>query len=311
MWVIRDNPGRQLLQSSVVTIGNFDGLHLGHQALIRRCESLADGQRPVAVVTFEPLPQTWFRPQTAPARLMSVRQKLNYLANAGIDLVWLMRFNQVLAAMSAEDFVQDVLIETLAADDVVVGEDFHYGKGRLGDADTLRQSGMKLGFNVSAVPMLDVDGQRASSTNIRSCLARGDLEQAKQLLGRPFRMAGRVIRGRQLGRQLGFPTANIRLASSPSPLMGVFAIRARWGDSGWRDGVANLGTRPAVGGEGFLAEAHLFDFNDSLYGHRLEIEFVKKLRDETHFENIDDLVVQMQEDERQARSYLFLTGASG
>ena len=304
MQLIRDNPGRQLLQSSVVTIGNFDGLHLGHQSLIRRCQSLSDGKRPIAVVTFEPLPQAWFSPDTAPARLMSVYQKLDFLANEGIDLVWLMRFNQELASMSAEDFVQSVLVETLAVDEVVVGEDFRYGKRRQGDIDSLRQSGKKLGFGLSAVPMLDVDGQRASSSVIRESLAAGDLNQASCLLGRPYRMTGRVIRGRQLGRQLGYPTANIRLATSPSPLKGVFAIRARWGDSGWRDGVANLGTRPAVGGEGFLVESHLFDFEGSLYGQRLEVEFVKKLRDEAHFENIDDLVTQMREDDQQARNCL-------
>ena len=307
MQVLRDNPGSQLLQSSVVTIGNFDGLHLGHQALIRRCEVLAAGKRPIAVVTFEPLPQAWFRPDSAPARLISVRQKLEYLASEGIELVWLMRFNQVLADMSAAQFVQSVLVNTLAAKDVVVGEDFRYGKSRQGDTNSLRQSGENLGFGLTTIPMLDVDGQRASSTTIRNCLALGDLEQAGNLLGRPFRMAGRVIRGRQLGRQFGYPTANIRLAASPSPLMGVFAIRARWGDSGWREGVANLGTRPAVGGEGFLVEAHLFDFEGSLYGQRLEVEFVSKLRDELHFEVIDDLVVQMREDERQARVCLGLT----
>ncbi len=309
MRVIRDNPGRQLLQSSVVTIGNFDGLHLGHQALIRRCESLADGKHPIAVVTFEPLPETWFRPDAAPARLMSVRQKLDYLANAGVDLVWLMRFNQILADMNADDFVQSVLVKTLAASEVVVGEDFRYGKGRQGDIDSLRLLGKKLGIGLNTVPMLDVGGQRASSTGIRDFLAVGDLEQARRLLGRPFRMAGRVIRGRQLGRQLGYPTANIRPAASPSPLMGIFAIRARWGDSRWRDGVANLGTRPAVGGQGFLLEAHLFDYKGNLYGQRLEVEFVKKLRDEAHFENIDDLVVQMREDERQARHCLLLNRA--
>jgi riboflavin kinase/FMN adenylyltransferase len=307
MQIIRDNPGRQMLQSSVVTIGNFDGLHLGHQTLIRCCESLADGRRPIAVVTFEPLPMVWFKPESAPARLMSVRQKLEYLKKEGIDLVWLMRFNQSLADMSAEDFVSEVLVRTLSARDVVVGEDFRYGKGRKGDMDSLRRSGKKLGFELSTISMLDVDGLRASSTNIRSCLAAGDLMQAKHLLGRSFRMAGRVIRGRQLGRELGYPTANIRLAAAPSPLKGVFAIKARWGDNGWHDGVANLGTRPAVGGAGFLVEAHLFDFDDSLYGQRLEIEFIKKLRDEAHFKNIDDLVVQMREDERQARYYLSLT----
>ena len=301
MRVIRDNPGRQLLQSSVVTIGNFDGFHLGHQALIRLCESLAEGRHSIAVVTFEPLPLAWFRPEDAPPRLMSVRQKLDFLAGKAIDLVWLMRFNQALAGMEAESFVQSVLVDTLAAKHVVVGEDFRYGKGRKGDIESLRQSGERLGFGVQVVPMIDIDGCRASSSNIRGSLAAGDLKQASVLLGRSYSMSGRVIRGRQLGRQLGYPTANIRLAASPSPLMGVFAIRARWGDSGWHDGVANLGTRPAVGGEGFLIEVHLFDFTGNLYGQKLEVEFTKKLRNETHFEDIDDLVVQMREDERQAR----------
>ena len=306
MQVIRDNPGKQLLTSSVVTIGNFDGLHFGHQALIRRCQSLADGKRPCAVITFEPLPHAWFSPETAPARLMSVRQKLEYLEKEGVDLVWLMRFNQDLAALSAEDFVRTVLVETLAARHVVVGGDFGYGKGRQGDTDSLRKSGEKLGFDLHTVPMLDVDGLRASSTNIRKYLAAGELEEAKHLLGRAFRMSGRVIKGRQLGRKLGYPTANMRLSATPSPLSGVFAIRARWDgcdgqDGSWHDGVANLGTRPAVAGVGFLVEAHIFDFKGNLYGRRLEIEFIKKLRNETHFEDLDDLVTQMREDERQAR----------
>jgi riboflavin kinase/FMN adenylyltransferase len=306
MQVIRDNPGRQILWSSVVTIGNFDGLHLGHQALIRRCQSLANGKDPLAVITFEPLPHAWFRPDAAPARLMSVRQKLDYLASEGIDLVWMMRFNQDLASMSAQTFVQSVLAETLAAKHVVVGEDFHYGKGREGDTESLHRAGQKLGFRLDSVQMLDVKGQRASSTNIRDCLANGDLDGAKHLLGRPFRMAGKVTRGRQLGRELGYPTANVRLSTAPSPLMGVFVIRARWNSGGWCDGVANLGTRPAVGGEGLLLEAHLFDFDGSLYGQRLEVEFVKKLRDEANFKDINDLIEQMQEDERQAKHYLAL-----
>ncbi len=301
MQVIRDNPGRQLLSSSIVTIGNFDGLHLGHQALIRLCHSLAESRHSVAVVTFEPLPAAWFRPDAAPARLMSTRQKLAKFSELGIDLVCLLRFNQALASTAADDFVQSVLVDTLAARQVVVGEDFRYGKGRQGDIDSLRRSGEKLGFGLHAVPMIDIEGSRASSSNIREYLAAGDLKRAAHLLGRPFRMAGRVISGRQLGRQLGYPTANIRLAASPSPLQGVFAIRARWGDLDWHDGVANLGTRPAVGGEGFLVEAHLFDFEGDLYGQRLEIEYVEKLRDEAHFEDIDDLVLQMREDERQAR----------
>jgi len=301
MRVIRDNPGEQVLRSAVVTIGNFDGIHLGHQALIRHCESLAGDDRPIAVVTFEPLPQAWFNPQAAPARLMSVRQKLDYLACEAIDLVWLMRFNRALAEMDADRFVRSVLVETLAARDVVVGEDFHYGRGRQGDVETLRHSGETLGFELHTIPMLDVDGARASSSTIRERLAAGDLAGVKKLLGRPYSITGKVIKGQQLGRRLGYPTANIRIAAKPCPMTGVFAIRARWGNCDWRDGVANLGTRPAVGGEGVLLETHLFDFEGSLYGQKMEVEFISKLRDETHFEVIDDLVVQMREDERQAR----------
>ena len=301
MRVIRDKPGSQALRPSVVTIGNFDGLHRGHQALIRLCESLAGDEKPIAVVTFEPLPQAWFNPENAPARLMSVRQKLDFLACEAIDLVWLMRFNQALACMDADSFVRSVLVGTLSARDVVVGEDFRYGRGRQGNIESLRLSGEKLGFSVHTVPMLEVGDCRASSSIIRDCLASGDLDKAKLLLGRSYSMTGRVIRGRQLGRRLGYPTANIRVSAKPCPLMGVFAIRARWGDNYWRDGVANLGTRPAVGGEGVLLEVHLFDFAGSLYGQKMEVEFIKKLRDEAHFEVIDDLVVQMREDERQAR----------
>ena len=298
-----------MLQSPVVTIGNFDGLHLGHQALIQRCRLLADTKsndeaRPIALVTFEPLPAAWFRPDDAPARLMSVRQKLTYLGNEGIDLVWMMRFNQSLAAMSAEKFVQSVLVDVLDAAYVVVGEDFHYGKARKGNTDTLRQAGEKFGFGLNTVAMIDVDGKRASSTNIRECLLAGELQEVSLLLGRPYRTQGRVIHGRQLGRKLGYPTANMPLAASPSPLNGIFAVRARWGESGWRNGVANLGTRPAVGGEGFLVEVHLFDFDGDLYGRQMEVEYVKKLRDEEHFKDLDDLIRQMREDERLAREYL-------
>ncbi len=314
MRLIRDNPGRQLLQSPVVTIGNFDGLHYGHQALIQRCRLLADPQnndsaRPIVVVTFEPLPAAWFRPDDAPARLMSVRQKLAYLNNEGVDLVWMMRFNQALAGMSANVFIQSVLVDVLHAGHVVVGEDFHYGQARQGNTESLRKAGEKYGFELNTVATIEVDGMRASSSSIRECLAAGELSQAARLLGRPYRTQGRVIRGRQLGRKLGYPTANMPLAVSPSPLSGVFAVRARClkrrgGDSGWRDGVANLGTRPAVGGEGFLVEVHLFDFAGDLYGRQMEVEYVKKLRSEEHFEDIDDLVTQMREDERLARESL-------
>jgi len=305
MKVIRDNPGRQLLQSSVVTIGNFDGMHLGHQALIKHCKTLAAGRHPLAMVTFEPLPQAWFRPSAAPARLMSVRQKLACFAEAGIDLVWLMRFNQALASMAAEAFARVVLAEVLSARQVVVGEDFRYGKGRQGDIHSLRASGETYGFRLSTFDTHEIDGRRVSSSAVRAHLAAGEMVQAAALLGRPYQIEGRVIKGRQLGRQLGYPTANIPLAATPSPLMGVFAVRARINGSGnWHPGVANLGTRPVVAGDEFLIEVHLFDFDRDLYGKKLQVEFVEKLREEEHFANIDDLVEQMRDDEHRARQCL-------
>jgi len=304
MRLIRDNPGRRLLRSSVVTIGNFDGVHLGHQALIRHCRSLAQDKHTLAMVTFEPLPQAWFRPEAAPARLMPARQKLECLAEAGVDLVWLMRFNQALADMEAGDFTGDILAGVLAAKYVVVGEDFRYGRGRKGDIHSLREAGARLGFRLETFDTHEIDGRRVSSSAVREALAAGRFGQAAQLLGRPFRMQGRVQKGRSLGRGFGYPTANIPLAARPSPVKGVFAVRARIERGPWRDGVANLGTRPAVGGGDFMIEVHLFDFEADLYGHRMEVEFVRKLRDEEHFAKIDDLVEQMQEDERQARECL-------
>jgi len=279
-------------------------MHLGHQALIKYCRSLAAGRHPVAMISFEPLPQAWFRPQAAPARLMPVRQKLECLGRAGVDLVWLMRFNQSLAGMEAETFTRTVLVDTLAAKNVVVGEDFRYGKGRQGNLHSLREAGLKFGFKLDTFDTHEIAGRRVSSSAVRQHLAAGDLGQAAKLLGRPFRMQGRVIRGHKLGRQLGYPTANIKLAASPSPLAGVFAVRARLTDGNWRDGVANLGTRPAVGGGDFLLEVHLFDFDADLYGQRMQVEFVAKLRAEEHFAEIDDLVEQMREDEHQARQCL-------
>jgi riboflavin kinase/FMN adenylyltransferase len=329
MQVIRDNPGRQLLQNSVVTIGNFDGLHIGHQALLKQCKQLARDQRPIAVITFEPLPLAWFRPDAAPARLMSVRQKLEFLSSEGIDLVWMMRFNQALADMSADEFVRATLVQTLAASEVVVGDDFHYGKARQGDTKSLQKAGEKFGFGLTTVATVDVDEERASSTRLRSHLANGDFAAVERLTGRPYRTQGRVIRGRQLGRKLGYPTVNMRLAVSPSPLNGVFAVRARVCEGSrnssklnagklhagklqagnlqagkWQAGVASLGTRPAVGGDGFLVEVHLFDFDADLYGQRMEVEYMAKLRNEENFEDIDDLVKQMREDERLARQLL-------
>jgi riboflavin kinase/FMN adenylyltransferase len=305
MRVITENTIRTISKSSVVTIGNFDGVHLGHKALIRRCHELAEPGQEVAVVTFEPLPQAFFVPARAPARLGSQRQKLGLLERSGIDLVWTMSFNQDLAEMTADSFVESVVCRSLAASCVVVGADFRFGRARKGDLAALTALGEQHGFKAEAVADVEFEGTRVSSTAIRETLAGGDFDLAGGFLGRSYTVEGEVIRGSQLGRELGYPTANMRLEAEPSPISGVFAVRVRKpGDQHWRDAVANLGNRPAVGGTEFLVEVHLFDFSSDLYGQRLEVEFVEKIRAEENFDSMDDMVDQIKKDEARARKIL-------
>jgi len=289
---------------SVVTVGNFDGLHVGHQALIRRCRERAGTDRRVAVVTFEPLPQTWFNPERAPARLQGVAHKLTLLQQFGVDRVWMLRFNRQLADMPPERFVRELLVEGLCAGHVVVGEDFCFGQGRTGNAEVLATLGTEMGFTTEVLPPVEVAGQRVSSTAIRKLLAQGELDQAATLLGRPYSMLGRVGHGLRLGRDLGYPTANVHLGYRPVPLQGVFAVQARREGGRWHDGVASLGRRPAVGGGDLLLEVHLFDFSGELYNRRLETRFIQRIRDEADFERLEDLVAQMRQDAAQARAVL-------
>ena len=305
MRVANNKPGAAVLaDSSAVAIGNFDGVHPGHRELLSWCRDSAGEQDSVVLLTFEPLPQAWFRPESAPARLTSTGQKVQQAEQLGVDLVWLMRFNQQLADMSASDFVHTVLVGDLGARVVVIGQDFRFGKGRQGDVAMLERLGAELGFETRVVPAVMRAGQRVSSTAIREALAAGDLELAGVLLGRAFRMEGVVIHGAKLGRKLGYPTANIRLEAEPCPLQGVFAVRARVAGGEWRDSVVSLGRRPAVGGGEFLLEVHLFDFDGDLYGCRMEVEFIEKIRDELDFDGVDALVTQMQLDEKKARGIL-------
>jgi riboflavin kinase/FMN adenylyltransferase len=305
MRVANNKPGAAVLaDSSAVAIGNFDGVHPGHRELLSWCRDSAGEQDSVVLLTFEPLPQAWFRPESAPARLTSTGQKVQQAEQLGVDLVWLMRFNQQLADMSASDFVHTVLVGDLGARVVVIGQDFRFGKGRQGDVAMLQRLGAELGFETRVVPAVMRAGQRVSSTAIREALAAGDLELAGVLLGRAFRMEGVVIHGAKLGRKLGYPTANIRLEAEPCPLQGVFAVRARVAGGEWRDSVVSLGRRPAVGGGEFLLEVHLFDFDGDLYGCRMEVEFIEKIRDELDFDGVDALVTQMQLDEKKARGIL-------
>ena len=314
MRVIRNRPERPLGEPTlggeqtpgqcVVAIGNFDGIHRGHQALVARCQDLAEEHDRVAVVTFEPLPQAFFQPHHAPARLSTVYQKLGLLRELGVDLTWLVRFDGRFAALSAREFAEQVLAQRLQARCVVVGEDFRFGKGREGDVAMLRKLGQELGFQVETVGAVMADGERISSSGIRRMLAKGDFDGAARWLGRPFRMEGHVIRGAGLGRKLGYSTANLRIRAEPSPLGGVLAAWARVADGPWRPAVTNLGRRPAVGGKEPLLEVHFFDFDEDIYGQRLDVQFVAKLRDELHFDSLEELVDEMKKDEAQARQHL-------
>jgi riboflavin kinase/FMN adenylyltransferase len=309
--VKRDRPGvtgARPSRPSVVTIGNLDGVHRGHQALIRRCHSLADDGAQVAVITFEPLPQTYFRPQAAPARLTTVYQKLALLQAMEVELIWLMRFDRELELLSAAEFARQVLAEVLYARSVVVGEDFRFGYRREGDAAALRRLGRKLGFEVAVEPHVLGTGGRVSSTAIRQALQQGDFRLAATMLGRPFRMEGHVVPGQRLGRTLGYPTANLRIRAEPSPLQGIYAVftrscRGKEAEN-WLPAVSSIGWRPTVGGTEPLLEVHLFDFDGDLYGHRLEVEFVAKLRDESRFDSLAELVTQMRADDAAARAIL-------
>lgn len=308
MRFFRDPPRLDPDSSSVVTIGNFDGVHVGHQALISRCRELARPGESVAVVTFEPLPRAWFDPASAPARITGPAQKLAALDKSGVDLAWMMRFNGRLAAMSAREFVEAVLVRGLRARHVLLGPDFRFGRGREGDVAQMSALGDALGFGVETLDPVQVGGKRVSSTGIREAMAAGKIRRAASWLGRPVTLCGRVVRGRRLGRELGYPTANVQLPRGGSPLNGIFAVRARVGagteSDFWYDGVANVGHRPAAGGGDALLEVHLFDFDGGLYGRWLETRFVERLREEQDFPGLDALVAQMKQDETRARAVL-------
>jgi len=290
---------------SVVTIGNFDGLHIGHQALIRKTVSAAGENLKSVLVTFEPVPAAYFMPENPPARLVSIRQKIRRTAAMGIDLMWMMRFNAQLAGMDAEEFVRHVLVGGLNAQKVIIGGDFRFGKGRAGDVQSLSDFGALHGFEVETMAAVTKAGIRVSSSKIRAALEAADLRTAATLLGRPYCLEGRVERGRGLGRGLGYPTANISLANMPCPVQGIFAVRCAIGtDEKMLPAVASIGYRPTLGDDKLLLEVHLFDFDADLYGQKLRVELVRKFRDEEFFENLDLLVIQMQKDEVMARSIL-------
>jgi riboflavin kinase/FMN adenylyltransferase len=285
-----------------LTIGNFDGVHRGHQAMLARlCEAAEDLRLPSAVMTFDPHPREFFAPDTAPPRLSSTRTKLELFRAFGVARVYVARFNAALAALTAEAFIDSVLVSRLGVRWVLVGDDFRFGRGRAGDLSTLRQRART--FSVEAMATIDVDGGRASSTAAREALAAGDLAHATALLGRPYAIAGRVGHGEKLGRKLGFPTANLRLRHKPA-LSGIFAVRVHGLPGGPRQGIASLGVRPTIAEDAKpLLEVFVFDFDAPLYGRRLTVEFLHKLRDEARYPDLDALVRQMHADVAHARNY--------
>ncbi|MDD4882668.1 MAG: bifunctional riboflavin kinase/FAD synthetase [Gallionellaceae bacterium] len=294
------------IRPNAVTIGNFDGVHLGHQAMLARltARAAAVGGLPT-VLTFEPHPREIFTPQDAPTRLTSLREKLEILKGLGVGHVHVCRFTKAFAALSPEDFVRRILVDGLKARYVLVGDDFRFGARRAGDFDMLMVYGEKYGFKAEAMHTVEAAGQRASSTAVREALAGGDMASAAQLLGRPYSISGRVVGGDQIGRKIGYPTANILLKHNRPPVKGVFAVRVQGLASPDWPGVANLGTRPSVHPNGNpTLEVHLFDLDRNLYGHHLRVEFLHKLRDEAKFPNFDALVAQIGKDAELARELL-------
>jgi len=292
-------------RGSVVTIGTFDGMHLGHQALLARLkEHGARLGRPVMVLTFEPMPREFLLAEgQAPARLTSCRERWRILERLGCNFLWLLRFGPLLRNLSGAAFAE-LLASELRTPLIVVGHDFRFGRNGEATAAMLSAAGRRLGFEVDVVPPVLVDGERVSSSRVRDALAKADFEQVRRWLGRPYSMTGRVVQGNRLGRSLGFPTANLQIERRRPSVHGIFAVRVRGAADTPLPGVASLGTRPTVDGEHTLLEAHVFDFSGDLYGREIEVEFVAKLREEEHFPSLDALVVQMHEDAAQARQIL-------
>jgi len=295
---------RERHRGSAVTVGTFDGIHLGHQALIERVvEHGRRLSRPTMMLTFEPMPREHLAPADPPPRLTSCRERLRILARTSLDYVWLLRFCESVRSLPSEAFAR-LLFADLRAPVVVVGHDFRFGRNGEATASMLREAGAAFGARVDIVPPITIDGVRVSSSRIREALARGELRQAERWLGRPYRMSGRVVEGQRLGRRLGFATANLRLERRRPALEGIFAVRVSGaGLTGW-PGVASLGTRPTVNGTVPVLEAHLFDYDGDLYGREIEVEFIEKLRDEERFESLDALVEQMHRDAAAARAIL-------
>jgi len=292
----------------VTTIGSFDGVHLGHRSILTRLgEIAAQLKQPSLVIIFEPQPYEYFARGGAPARLSRLREKVNALFAAGVDRILCLKFDSYLRNLSAQEFIDDILIKQLGVSHLEIGDDFRFGCDRAGDFALLRQAGQKHGFTVEDTQTLLIDSLRVSSTRVRELLALGDLGKVETLLGRPYSVSGRVGYGQQIGRSINIPTANLALGRFRSPVSGVFAVDAKIeGFDEIFQGVANVGVRPTVSGQiKPLLEAHLFDFDEQIYGSCIEITFCKRLRPEKKFESLDTLKEQIELDIKLGKQYFY------
>ncbi len=294
-------------KGSIVALGNFDGFHLGHQAVVGRAVARAfHERRPVIVATFDPHPVRHFKPDVPPFRLTSLDQREALFAHAGADAMLVFEFGAELAAMDAEQFIAEVLAERIGAAGVITGDDFSFGKGRTGDAALLAKLGPEYGVAAEAVPQVLLEGERISSGRVREALVEGDSRTATRMLTRDFAIEGVVQRGDQRGRELGYPTANLTLDDYLRPKYGIYAVRVTLDDGSEHPGVANLGVRPTFDPPQELLEAHLFDFEGDLYGRKIEVALHAYIREEKRFDGIEPLIAEMRKDEARARELLAL-----
>jgi len=302
---VGDLPHAELAAGSVITIGSFDGLHVGHRQLLDRVIAKSGEMSvPSIVMSFEPTPKEFFSAANPPARLMRFREKFAALEEYGIDIFFCPRFNLAMRGIRSDAFIRQILVHGMNARHIVVGDDFHFARKREGSIDDLLRTSSALQFDVDRVSSIIRDDVRVSSTEVRSALAKGNVPCATSLLGRPYRMSGRIIKGRQVGRTLGYATANVDLRRRQSAVLGVFAVRVSGLAEGFVDGVASVGTRPTFDLEKPLLEVHLFDFDRDIYGEYIHVDFIAYLRDEEKFESVDELVAQMNKDAENARSIL-------
>jgi riboflavin kinase / FMN adenylyltransferase len=302
---LNDLPFEDLKNGSVVTIGSYDGLHLGHQKLLERVVATANKEGvPSVVMSFEPTPKEFFRAQRPPARLMRFREKFEALESSGVNIFYCPRFSKAMRGISAADFIRRILIHSFNMRTLVVGDDFRFARKREGGLEQLKSASVPLDFEVEQVHSVVIGGIRVSSTAIRESLEAGEMDRATALLGRAYRMSGKIVEGERVGRTLGFPTANVDLRRRQSAVMGIFAVRVQGLQHGPQNGVASVGARPTFNGTKPLLEVFLFDFDEDIYGDYIHVDFIAHLRSQVKYEIVDELVAQMHIDADNARSIL-------